>query len=225
MTNVVSLTVTTLETRTVVLDKTVTKEITQATAAPLVPGIPITSNVGAFRAVDTDRFWYLDVFNVNSSNGALTGPAGWRIAVPTSTRPKWAPFLWNTDDQGRVLLRSPRWPSSVSALYVSTSDTSRTLEVSVASFDTVQAWIRENKSVSWVYGAVDPVTNQLYLRGAGRRNILSCGSSLYLSSGTGPADIASACTVMHPIYCGCTAVSVTGSPDMACSRVKGEQMC
>ncbi len=86
--------------------------------------------------------------------------------------------------------------TSVLAAYVDLSKTAATVAVLMKAKTDVEAGVAAG---TWarVKGCVSPTTNEVTLSGNGRSNILSCGNSMYLSTGDG-SDYRSDCARLFP---------------------------
>ncbi len=194
-TDVVSLTATTQETSTVILDQTITIGTTETTTAPAPTKSLITTSVTAFLAVATDDATASTPLYIHADfvSNTASGPVSW-IAPPTSAADQ-GDFLWQIDGQGRVLLATTS--GTTYALYAGTAGTG-IVSVLVNTFDTVQAYVTAGRPLSFVYGAVDPATKELLLKAGERRTVLLCDTKLYLSNGAAEDTATGVCKVMHP---------------------------
>jgi hypothetical protein len=116
-------------------------------------------------------------------------------APPTSTADE-GPFEWQIDGQGRVLLAG-----SISGIkYALLAGTGGTgiASVLLATFDTVESYVAAGRPLSFVYGAVDPVTKELLLKAGERKTVLLCGTYLSLSNGAAEDTASGVCKVVHP---------------------------
>jgi hypothetical protein len=86
--------------------------------------------------------------------------------------------------------------TSVLAAYVDLSKTGASVAVLMKAKTDVEAGVAAG---TWarVKGCVSPATNEVTLSANGRSNILSCGNSLYLSTGDG-SDYRSDCARLFP---------------------------
>jgi hypothetical protein len=179
------------------VDETVTISVTQ-TQTTIAQATLITQNVPAFRAVATDYnasplFIYANPLNER------TGGVSWNSLSSSPSPSQQNRYIWTIDSQGRVLLANPIPPHTFTlAMFISTA-TAGSQWPQFAVFDTIQSQIANGARIDWVYGAVDPVTNRLYLNAGGRKNILWCGVQLWMSTGKGEDVQRGVCTVMHPI--------------------------
>ncbi len=195
-TNVVSLTATALETQTVVVEETTTVETTQTKTASAVPNL-ITHDVDAFRAVATDYNDSPLYMYANMLNG-LAGGLNWQPGSTSTTASVQNKYVWKIDSAGHVLLANNVPPYTYQyALYMSTASAGSNWP-QISTVQTVQAQVAAGASVAWVFGAVDPATNRLYLNAGGRKNILWCGNQVWMSYGLGEDINRGTCILMHP---------------------------
>ncbi|KAK4129781.1 hypothetical protein N657DRAFT_653067 [Parathielavia appendiculata] len=191
-----SITATALTTSTVVVDETVTISVTQTQTTTAQAGL-ITQNVAAFRAVATDYNAYPLYIYANQLNG-LTGGISWNALSTNTQSSTQNKYIFTIDGGGRLLLAYNIPPFTYTyAVYVNTATTgSQWPQFGVLS--NLQTQKANGAPIDWVYGAVDPLTNRLYLKAAGRKNILWCGVQLWMSTGAGEDINRGGCTVMHP---------------------------
>ncbi len=196
-TDIVSLTATAQETSTVLLAQTITISTTETTTAPTPTKSLLTTSVTTFLAVATNTAAASTPLYIQAEfvPGLSSGSVGWNEPPPSAIEQ--GPYLWQIDGQGRVVLATASGTTTY-ALYAGTAGTG-IVAVLINTLDTVQALVTAGRPLSFVYGAVDPVTKELLLKAGGRRTVLWCESTyLYLSNGAAEDTATGVCQVMQP---------------------------
>ncbi|KAK4643804.1 hypothetical protein QC761_404980 [Podospora bellae-mahoneyi] len=128
---------------------------------------------------------------VNSNIVAWQSFAGGRPSSTSYTA------IWTTDSNGYLGLKYTTGNTETLEAYVSKSSTGPSVQVSVRTKSVVEAAVAAGTHER-VKACIDPVTNEVYMSGRGKMNILECGNGLYLSSGTTGSDIRSDCHLIKP---------------------------
>ncbi|KAK0720942.1 hypothetical protein B0H67DRAFT_682767 [Lasiosphaeris hirsuta] len=196
-TDITSVTETTLTTKTSVLVQTTTIVSTQTPLTTEQASLQ-TNDVAAFRALATDAGFplYLWANLPNGQSGGLYWQSGSSSSSPSAANK----YFFVVDSAGRLSLAYNIPPYTYTyAVYVddgSTGTSSKWPQVDISSY--VDNLVSTGQG-SYVYAGVDPVSKELYLNGAGRKNILFCGTQVWLSGGSGSdIDTGVSCTPFHP---------------------------
>jgi hypothetical protein len=123
----------------------------------------------------------------------------WQTGVqPGTTGPSTYSYTWTLDSNGYLELANKIGAAtSVLAPYVDlTAAQAPSMQIRTQPRTVVEAAVAAG-TYARLSGCVNAATNEVYLSGAGRSNILLCGNTFFLSNGTG-SDQRVPCTRLFP---------------------------
>ncbi|GAB1314511.1 hypothetical protein MFIFM68171_04721 [Madurella fahalii] len=153
--------------------------------------------IAPFKAVATQyRDMELHIY-ANMLNG-LTGGVIWQAGTSSTSASVRNKYVWGVDSEGYLKVANPIPPYSYEyvAYFTTTMSGSRWLQVNTR--QSVENAIANGGSISKVKACADSVTGELMLDAAGRKNILWCGSQLWMSAGDGSDINRGECSQIFP---------------------------
>jgi len=212
-TTTLSLTATTTSTTTTTILATSTSTSTTTTihAIPTTTTATATATatstcrigaaLGAFRAPATQHGTTPLLIYANLLNG-LTGGLTWTQPSSSLSAAVQNKYVWALDDAGRLNLayNVPPYTYKYYAYMSTASPGSNWPQVGTAA--SVASMVNAGAAVAYVTGCVDSLTGELTLNAAGRKNMLWCGSQLWMSFGLGEDINRGECVQMFPAVLG-----------------------